>query len=232
MKRKLKNKLVMFESVRTVLNDYQGSWQTIPAMVAAIAKLDSKLDLLRQRLSEQSMATTGVSEIKTERIAKLREQVYLLSKALYLHGKESGNKVLEARYRTTRTELVKMNVVKLQVRCTELSADLTQYGSELTSFGITPEMISALVTVVDQFSDLRNSTRRAILQRKGITASINDLEKELGSVVRDELDNLMLLFKTSDVAFYRSYTAARSIVDYRGPSAPAPERDDGGSSAA
>lgn len=232
MKRKLTNRLAMFEGVRTVMNDYQGSWQTVPAMVAAIAKLDSNLILLRQRLTEQGSATTGIREVKESRIENLREQMYVLQKALYLHGKETDNLVLQARYRMSRTELFSLSMVKLQTRCTELRGDLLTYGTQLETLGITSEMITPVIEVVDELSDLRNSTRRAILQRKGITESINDLEKTLNNLLRDELDHLMLVFK-SNREFYRAYSDARKVVDYRFPGGGVPpERDDGGSNAA
>jgi hypothetical protein len=232
MKRKLTNKLAMFESVHTVLNDYQESWQTVPAMVTAIAKLDSNLSMLRQRLTEQGSATTGIREVKNTRILNLREQMYVLQKALYLHGKAADNMLLQVRYRMTRTELFSLNTLKLQTLCTELRADLIAYGAQLETMGITSEMITPVIEVVDELSDLRNSTRRAILQRKGITESINDLDKTLSNLLRDELDHLMLVFKQNR-EFYRAYTNARKVVDYRAPGVGVPpERDDGGSSAA
>lgn len=60
------------------------------------------------------------------------------------------------------------------------------------------------------------SVRKAIIKRKGITKSIEDLEQEINELLRVELDRLILVFRESEPAFYHSFESARITINYGG----------------
>ncbi len=216
MKKSTANKLNMYESVHAVANDYQTSWQNVPAFSNAINTFETNLNLLRSRLTQQSGAVTGVSLEKKLRTTDLRNRMLLAQHGLFLHGRASGNLQLQARNELSKTDLVKMTLNEFAIRCSELKGDLDTYGAQLSEYGITQQSIDELIPLLLGIDELNNSTRKAIIKRKEITRSISDLEHEIDELLRVELDRLILVFKQSDPAFYHSYSSARITIDYGG----------------
>ncbi len=214
MKKTTSNKLNMYRNIHAVLTKHQSAWETVPAFAAAVTTFNGRLDLLQIRLVEQDTATDGVGAKKQKQLAELREQMLIVHNALRLYGKAAGNHALEERNKMTKSDIGRLNISKLTVQCGELKQDLDTFGAELVSYGITGEMIAELTPVLENIDELNISTRQAILSRKSVTKSIKDLEVSLDSLLRDELDDLLLVFKTSQSEFFNAFKSARMIIDY------------------
>lgn len=214
MKKSTANKLNMYGSVLSVLNDHQTNWQGIPAFVSAKEAFETKLNLLRVRVTEQLSATTGVAIDKRLRIADLRERMLPVQHALFLLGRATGDVLLRERNNLTKTDLDELRLNQLAARCAELKQDMDTYGTQLSAYGVTTQALDELIPLLETVSEVNNSTRKAIIKRKGITKSIKDLEYELNELLRVELDRLILVFKQSHPAFFEAYNSARITIDY------------------
>ena len=218
----------MYQSVFSVMDDFQSVWQSVPAFVSAVSNFGSKFELLKIRLTEQSSTTMGISAEKKEKINDLRERILVMQKALLLLGHDSGNIPLQERNRKSKSSLMELNISKLAVRCAELKNDLDSHGPALSQYGITQEDISEIMPLLVGIDELNNSTRKAILKRKGITESISDLEKALDKLLRFEMDSLIMVFKKNQPAFFKAFRNARVVIDYGHHDSGSPqERDDG-----
>lgn len=216
MKRSTANKLNMYESVHAVLTDHQSSWQNVPAFVSAVNTFETKLNLLRTRAAEQVSATTGVSQEKKMRTEDLRERMLIAQNALFLLGRAIGDVPLRERNHASKTDLFKMTLNEFAVRCSELKGDLDSHASQLAEYGINQQAIDELTPLLLGIDELNNSVRKAIIKRKGITKSIEDLEQEINELLRVELDRLILVFKESEPALVHSYNSARITINYGG----------------
>lgn len=214
MRKSTANKLNMYGSVLSVLNDQQTIWQGIPAFVSAKAAFETKLNLLRVRVTEQLGATTGVAIDKRLRITDLRERMLLVQYALFLLGRATNDVLLRERNSLTKTDLDGLRLGQLAARCAELKQDIDTYGTQLAQYGVTTQALDELIPLLETVSDVDNSTRQAIIKRKGITKSIKDLEHELNELLRVEFDRLILVFKQSHPAFFEAYNSARITIDY------------------
>ena len=230
MKRTTTNKLNMYQSVFSVMSDFQSVWGAVPAFVSSVANFNSKLDLLRIRLTEQSSTTTGVSAEKDLRLTDLKERMLVIHRGLFLYGDSTGNILLRERNRKTKTSLEKLNIAKLAIGCNELKGDLELYSQYLSDYGISSDLIAEILPMLTSIDELNNSARKAILKRKSVTQSIAELERALDKILRNEMDNLILVFKKNQPSFFGAFRNARVIVDYghHGGGSGAPEeRDDG-----
>lgn len=214
MKKSTANKLNMYGSVLSVLNDHQTNWQGIPAFVSAKTTFETKLNLLRVRVTEQLGATTGVAIDKRLRITDLRERMLPVQHALFLLGRATSDVLLRERNNLTKTDLDELRLGQLAARCAELKQDIDTYGPQLAQYGVTTQAIDELIPLLETVSEVNNSTRKAIIKRKGITKSIKDLEHELNELLRVELDRLILVFKQTHPAFFEAYNNARITIDY------------------
>lgn len=214
MKRSTANKLNMYGSVLSVLNEHQTSWQAIPAMADAKSAFETRLNQLRVRVTEQLSATTGVAIDKHLRLQDLRERLLPVQHALFLLGRATGNILLKERNHLTKSELEKLSLSELAVHCADLKNDLDTYGGQLAGYGITQQALDELIPLLESVGEVNNSTRKAIIKRKNITGSIANLEHELDELLRVELDRLILVFKQTAPALFTSYQSARIIIDY------------------
>lgn len=214
MKKSTANKLNMYGSVLSVLNDHQTNWQGIPAFVNAKTAFETKLNLLRVRVTEQLGATTGVAIDKRLRINDLRERMLPVQHALFLLGRATNDVLLRERNNLTKTDLDELRLNQLAARCAELKQDMDTYGTQLSAYGVTTQALDELIPLLETVSEVNNSTRKAIIKRKGITKSIGDLENELNELLRVELDRLILVFKQTHPAFFETYNSARITIDY------------------
>lgn len=216
MKKSTRNKLNMYGSVLSVLNDYQPAWQSVSAFANAKTAFETKLNQLRVRVTEQLGATTGVTLEKKLLTADLRKRILLVQSALFLLGRASGDVVLRERNSQTKTELERLALSELAARCAELKQDIDSHATQLAEYGVTQQAMDELLPMLQGIDELNNSVRKAIIKRKSITQEIADLEQELNELLRVELDRLILLFEKSVPEFYHTYNSARITINYGG----------------
>lgn len=205
----------------------QAVWTNVPAFVSAVNLFENNLAVLDTKFSEQSTAMTGVTKEKQELLSRLSEEMMLVHNALYLHGKETNSIILQERNRISKSDLVRMTNGKAKVHGNDLKNDLQAYGSELEVYGIKAVFISQLIAKIDTLPELIESSRIALLRRKGATRIIEELESKLTEILRDQIDRMMLIFKIDHPAFVLDYQNARTRVGNG-----SRERDDGSISAA
>nr|WP_294858589.1 hypothetical protein [uncultured Fluviicola sp.] len=214
MKKTTGNKLNMYGSVLSVLNDNQLIWQAVPAFADAKTSFETQLNRLRVRVTEQLGAVTGISAEKKLRTEDLRSRMLIVQHALFLLGRASGNVQLQERNHATKTSLAETTLNEFAAHCSALKADLDTYGPQLAAYGITQQAIDELIPLLQGIDELNNSVRKAVIKRKGITQAIKELEHELDELLRVELDRLVLVLKQTNPEFYHAYESARITIDY------------------
>ncbi|WP_294674790.1 hypothetical protein [uncultured Fluviicola sp.] len=214
MKKSTLNKRSMFGSVHTVLEENQPIWINVPAFATAVAQFENKLTILDTKLSEQSTATTGVTLEKQALIRELFDEMVLAHQALYLFGKDSENTALRERNKVSRSKLNRLTIGKAKVHANDLKNDLLAQGPALDAYGITPAFVSALIAKIDQLPDMIESTRMALLRRKGITKAINEVQSKITEILRDRMDRLIKIFRKDHPDFVLIYQHARTVLPH------------------
>lgn len=214
----------MFGSVHTVLTANQAIWNSVPAFASAVALFETILGTLDRKLSEQSVAMTGVTREKQNQFAHLCEEMLLAHNGLYLHGKETESIILQERNRISKSELLRLTIGRAKVHGSDLKNDLLAYGPELETYGISQVFTTELIAKIDSLPELIESSRLALLRRKGATKSIREAESKLTDLLRDQLDRMLLVFQTAYPQFVSDYRHARTSIPTG-----SRERDDGSS---
>lgn len=204
----------MFGSVHTVLEENQPIWINVPAFATAVAQFENKLTILDTKLSEQSTATTGVTLEKQALIRELFDEMVLAHQALYLFGKDSENTALRERNKISKSKLNRLTIGKAKVHANDLKNDLLAHGPALDVYGITPAFVSGLIAKIDQLPDMIESTRMALLRRKGITKAINEVQSKITEILRDRMDRLIKIFRKDHPDFVLIYQHARTVLPH------------------
>lgn len=208
------NKRSMFGSVRTVLEENQTIWISVPAFATAVQQFENKLMVLDTKLSEQSVATTGVTLEKQESMRELFDEMLLVHQALYLFGKDSENMGLRERNKVSKSKLVRLTIGKAKVHAADLKNDLLAHGTSLETYGIGQALITALIAKIDELPELIESSRMALLRRKGITQAIEEVQAKISEILRDRIDRLIKVFKKDYPDFVVIYQHARTALPH------------------
>ena len=80
--------------------------------------------------------------------------------------------------------------------------------------------------MISNFHDAKTGPRTAVAKRASRTKALPGGVKSVKSILRNQLDKEMLLFKKSQPDFYAGYLSARVVVDRhgKGKATPAPHR--------
>ncbi len=85
--------------------------------------------------------------------------------------------------------------------------------AQLTELNITESQIEAVSTNRLLFMGVMHEPRFATGQKKAATQSIRRVFRDMDSILRNELDPAMRIFKTANPDFFDQYTNGRIIVD-------------------
>lgn len=216
MKKSIENKARMYQTVLDLCRNNAGLWNGVPAFVLSVEKLDVELQLLRDNITQQGNRLLGVKDQKTTTLQPMYVSVFVLKKALYMHGSSTSNLTLQARHKQSLSTLVRLSTTKLVAACDELRTDINSYGAQLADFGISDTTISQTLGLIQAGIAALMNPRNAIIERKGLTFNLDASVRNIDKLLKERLDLLMLSFNTLQPSFYQSYKNARIIIDLHG----------------
>jgi len=213
MKRKIENRLNMYQSVMKVCNDHVSVWEGIPGFVDAFTAFKNTFDTAGLAAQKQASKTAGVSNEKYEKLSDLKDRILMVHGTLKIHGKQIGDTALIARNKITKSDLRNMSIQQMVVHLDILVEDILNFGSALGVYGVDEATLEAVLGVVNEAKSVMNSPRNAIIERKFQTKLLDQYVKEMDELLRFNLDMLVRVHKKSHPEFFEMYWNARLIID-------------------
>jgi hypothetical protein len=218
MNKKQSNHLSSYLAVAFVLTKYEAKVGLVPALEAAVTKFTSLLNELQEVRQIQEGRITGAALQKQKEEDEMIEATLRVAAGIYVFAREQDNLELQQKVKISDSKLRKMGNSALLSQCTLIYNLAMELNAEaLIPFGIVPESLAGLKKEIDDFALLVGKPRSGIVARSAATLRLQELFKEIGDLLREEMDKLMLVIKGQEPAFYNEYKAARVIVDLRGP---------------
>jgi hypothetical protein len=218
MNKKQSNHLSSYLAVALVLTKYEGKVSLVPALEAAVTKFTMLLNELQEVRQTQEGRITGTALQKQKEADEMIEVTLRVAAGIYVFAREQGDLELQQKVKLSDSKLRKMRNSALLSRCALIYNLAKELNSEaLVPFGILPESLADLKKEIDDFALLVGKPRSGIVARSAATLRLQELFKEIGELLREEIDKLMLVLKGQEPVFYMEYKAARVIVDLRGP---------------
>jgi hypothetical protein len=204
----------MFAATDECMNQNQVKWMNILA-----------ISLIKDKLAQNIATIKGLDKMKssvpsnpvTTNKGKLKELLELKIEVLegivrsfaYANGMSELIKkvdLLSKGFSKKRETDIEPNVKTFLELVRELQPQMAGYE-------LTEEMIVDVETTRDQFTALIGAPRSTIVQSSSAVSQMEKLVKETKNLLTQQLDNLMLRFKSSDPAFYNSYVQSRLVVE-------------------
>lgn len=213
MKRKIENRLNMYQSVMKVCNDHVSVWEGIPGFVDAFTAFKNTFDTAGLAAQKQGSKTAGVSNEKSEKLVELIDVVLMIHGTLKIHGKQMNDSGLVARNKITKSDLRNMSIQQMIVHMDILVEDIINHGSALAVYGVDEGTLEAALGIINEGKTVLNSPRNAIIERKFQTKLLDQYVKEMDELLQFSLDNLVRVHKKSHPEFFELYWNARLIID-------------------
>jgi len=218
MKAKINSKMRMYASVLEVCKQHESTWAVIPGFVTSVNEFETVFNTLRTKAGAQSTVLLGVTASKNSALGQLYERLLILHDALWIHGNVINDAPLKARNKFTISGIQRLSTYRLDAHLLGILDDLNSHGSFLGEYGVSAEFISETTEMVQEVRLSFTRPRMAIIEKKALTKSLDELSFELDNILKFRLDKIMRLFKNAAPGFYSLYFSARIIIDLKGKS--------------
>lgn len=217
MKTQLRNKISMYESVRTILNNYEPIWSSTPKFASAVLEFNAELENIHLKSVTQQSIVLGVTSARKNMYLALTDDLNLVVNALFVYAIATNQYELAARNKIPVSTLKSFSVSFRLILIDQVKSDLDTHAVELVEYGITPAYRLSFDEKVEHYRSISNSPRMKMIERKGLTSDLSSHATKIDHILKLHLDKLIIQFKTVEPRFIQAYTNARLIVDLRGP---------------
>jgi hypothetical protein len=213
MDSKQNSKLNMAQRVSDTMELHTDDYAGMEPMVSAVEELKTDIANIRKTEKDQvSVSVSASSQQKHESEIQMVESCVPVANALNLIGFATGNKVLTNLAGTTPSIFYREEDNAKVARSKNILDLAKKNVSELAKYGFTEEKIAGIETKIDSFKNLIAKPMETIGLRKQKTTNLKQHFASLNSTLKNKLDKLIMLFKSSHPDFYDEYRTARNII--------------------
>lgn len=207
----------MYESVLSILNNYEPIWSGIPKFASAVQEFNTEMEYIRVKSMKQQCITVGVAKARNNKYAVLVDDLNIVANALFVFATSTNHFELAKRNKIAVSKLKGLSISVRVIMINQLKEDLNTYSVELEAYGLTPAYQLSFNDKIESYRTFSNEPRMKLIERKGITSDLGSHEYKIDNLLKWQLDKLIIQFKLIEPGFIQAYSNARLIIDLRGP---------------
>jgi hypothetical protein len=209
------NKSNTYGVLKMVFAAFLAAYERLDDFKAILARFTANIDLIQALHQIQILDNKGITINKNTIAANLKSNMTTVRDAVVAHAVFTKDKKLENKVDFKASELNGWEKVLIS-NAAILYGIAHPLRAQLTELMITEADIEAVNTNRLLFLGVMYEPRFATGQKKAATQSIRRVFREMDSILRNELDPAMRIFKTAHPDFFDQYTNGRIIVDLGG----------------
>jgi len=113
----------------------------------------------------------------------------------------------------SRTDVLRYADADLDARVRAITSLAQENLAGLAEYGVSEGMITEILSSVEEFNGLIGKPRSILNSKYTAMSTVEQLIDEGNSLLKNQVDKLMLIFRESNPEFYEGYQRARTIVD-------------------
>lgn len=202
----------MYDTVRNTFLQFETVVSGSPALMNSVGELNASVETLKGLMDEQSQSLAWIATQKRELMELTLERMFAVNKVMIAYALASGNAELKGQIEGQKSRFFRGSMHEKLARINHGIEVLEQHLPALLPYGVS-------ITDLDDLTEKRNSLlekisapRSAIVNRKQQTRMIVEKIAEIDSLLRDEIDAIMLILKPIDPLFYHTYKDARLLI--------------------
>lgn len=204
----------MFAATEECMNQNQVKWMNILAISLIKDKLTQNIEALKVLDQKKSSSASNPVTTNKDKMKDLLEgKIEVLEGIVLSYAYANGMSELVKKVELLSKGFSKKRETDIEPNVKTFLELVREIQPQMAGYELTEEMIMDVETTRDQFVALVGAPRTTIVQSSSANSQIAKLVKETKNLLTQQLDNLMLRFKTSDPAFYNSYVQSRIVVE-------------------
>ncbi len=203
----------MYIGEKKILNDYNATWVAVPGFATVVSTLFSKISLIQTTENRQQRTTEGVSNDKKQKKGQVIEKALIVAGGIMSFANDTDNNTLFELVNFSQSELERLNDTLLLDRATLILNAGNDHAADILPLGVTAAILGELQTLITEYEIAVVGPRDLILDKKTATEQLVVLFADTDDLLKNNLDRLMLQFKTSNDDFFRKYFNGREVLD-------------------
>ncbi len=208
MKRQI-NAQNMFQSILNEMDDNNSIWNGNSAMSAVVASLINYMQLLTDAGTTQIANTKGITQSKMQNRATLIQLALQHSAAGMAYAASTDNTELKISSKVLYSTLNRAKDVELVDMCQNLYNWVNPYAASLSDFGADATTLSSFQNAITNYIPIGVQPKVAIAYKRVATTNVKTQLAAMKTLVKEQLDLLMLQYKTTAPDFYNEYMGLR-----------------------
>lgn len=209
----LENKLTMYEAVVSLLDSNTAKLASLTALTPVITDFKDRIAAIKEKDTLANTANAGNSAAKSADEAALINDAVTIASALYALGAATNDDKLKALSKVTKSSLVALRDTQLATDVTNIKNLADANAAPLAGYGITAPMIAALDTKINNFSASLGARELGSNVSSSAFSQLDVMFKDTDTLLKEQIDKIMVIFKNTDPQFYGEYVNSREIIN-------------------
>jgi hypothetical protein len=208
------SKLDMYQRVGDVCHNNIEIFSHVGSMVESVNNLDNLVFAIRQTAQQQaSVIPKGFSAEKQKAIENVVTPSIKVANVLYVYAFNKGDQVLLSKVSINKSSFYRIRGNDVYTLAKNISSEAKNCISELAYYGINEQDVNLLDEAISVYEGFINRPQIVKEERVKYTKNLKELFVDADSLLYDQLDKLIVLFKTSAPDFYFAYQTARNVIE-------------------
>lgn len=213
MNSKNESKLNMYNAVAAFCQTNNAALAAVPALATAITGFNNIVQALAATAAGEAQIITGIAQNKAGLKKTVCETAAAHAATLFAYATAQNNQELKAKAKLSYSDFYKLRDEDLTLFTQNISAELTAAQAALAAYGITAALITSFNTLITQYSNAVPTPRNAAALRKAKADAVKQQFKDADTMLKLQIDKLMLQFKKTNTELYNEYRSNRVIVN-------------------
>jgi hypothetical protein len=208
------SKLNMCHRVHETCLNNEEIYRNVGAMIQSVDRLRNIIVAIHQTAQQQAnVLPQGFSAEKQLAFDNVIQNSLKVANGVYVYAFNKNDSVLLSKVSVNKSLFYHIHSNDVYTLANNISSEAKNCISELIYYGITEQDLQLLDEAIAVYSGFLNRPQIAKEERVLYTNSLKELFVEADSILYDQLDKLIILFKTSHPDFYFAYQTARNIIN-------------------
>ena len=202
----------MYQSLVNLMLLFKTTWTSNSDLSNVVTVFTNMLGLLNLAGTNQKNLSKGITQTKAQARSALIQMALAHSAAGIAYAVSAGNTTLKVNSKLVESKLNKTTDVALADTCQNLYNLLNPFAASLTNFGANAATLTAFQTAITDYQPLSQQLRNVRSAKKTATLNVAAQIAAMDTIIKEQLDPLMVQFKTSAPDFYTQYVGLRHAV--------------------
>jgi hypothetical protein len=215
MDKKSRNKVTMFRSTDTVLEESQDQMVDVQDFTEYHTEFQANLVKIDELDGKLASDTTGTTEEKEDSIDLVAGEALKASLRLKALARKLGDKKLLNSISFSKSQLFYASDQTLLSRANLILTTANTHAAAAAVYGLTQKEIDKLEALITEFGKKIPDPRKAVIDKKDTGKQLKALVRATDNLLKEHIDVLMELKGIDDPNLQDRYLSAREIIDRR-----------------